>query len=877
MEIVDVEKELLRRFSAPLPEYAERHIVFWQDPDGEFAEEIDGLSLPGVRVLKLSGRNQFLAKKLLTHDDLTSDFLVYMPLRFEQKGEDWLLDLELCCEPPFRADLLSVWMHEMQVPELSEYRDLMHRYRRFFQAKERRQHFASLMKGQFSPAGFLLGLMAAATGASSREPGAILFRVLTGGYDREANAAYGKLDAYGLTPMFWSMAQQASGYDEGDADDLSRLLLHIFAMAARHVLPASVLEADGAENAPSGTGTVQQQSYCFDFVSEWQHGSQAASFLPVVQEAEAALGLRQRLSKVPAGELLDVDLFPCVDEVILAQLMEDALDRLREPEALKRAVEARRTGHYYARTAAFYEGLWQAAEMTAFYHAHAQGFHETSAQEIWASYTSEYYRMDEAYRAFHVAFAQALAAQEHAVLDDLFKKLADQVEHLYANWFLEGLGANWTKMAAAELSAHGRIRGVLQQEDFYRTKVQGSQSRVFVVISDAMRYAVGATLAAELEQELPSEVELGSCQAVFPSITKFGMAALLPHRELSVERTAGGYRVLADGRPTEAGAPREAVLQAAKPASVALRAEDIIKSKRAERKAMVRGREVVYIYHDTIDAASHTDDSKVFPACRTALDELKNLVRIIVNDFSGGKILLTADHGFLYTYQPLREDSKTGLGAAADAHKLEVSRRYALLEKGTTPPEHLLPVQFLQGRTPYEGYAPRDAIRLKVKGAGMNYVHGGISLQELCVPVVTFRYVRTESSAYRKNSERFAMHPVELHLLTASRKISNLTFALSFYQVQPVGNGWRPATYDLGFVDAEGRAISDTQRIIADRTTPENPERTYRVTFHLRSGDYTTHKDCTLVIRNAETEEVVSREPMQVEIAFEKGTMDFFG
>ena len=161
--------------------------------------------------------------------------------------------------------------------------------------------------------------------------------------------------------------------------------------------------------------------------------------------------------------------------------------------------------------------------MTAFYHAHAQGFHETSALAIWQSYTSEYYRMDEAYRAFHVAFARALAAQEHAVLDDLFKKLADQVEHLYANWFLEGLGANWTKMAAAELSAHGRIRGVLQQEDFYRTKVQGSQSRVFVVISDAMRFAVGATLAAELEQELPSEVEGERCPAVVPSIARFGL------------------------------------------------------------------------------------------------------------------------------------------------------------------------------------------------------------------------------------------------------------------------------------------------------------------------------------------------------------------
>ncbi len=40
----------------------------------------------------------------------------------------------------------------------------------------------------------------------------------------------------------------------------------------------------------------------------------------------------------------------------------------------------------------------------------------------------------------------------------------------------------------------------------------------------------------------------------------------------------------------------------------------------------------------------------VFPACDDAIAEIKNLVRIIVNEFGGTNILITADHGFLYTY-----------------------------------------------------------------------------------------------------------------------------------------------------------------------------------------------------------------------------------
>ena len=146
-------------------------------------------------------------------------------------------------------------------------------------------------------------------------------------------------------------------------------------------------------------------------------------------------------------------------------------------------------------------------------------------------------------------------------------------------------------------------------------------------------------------------------QSIFPSITKFGMAALLPHKELTVEVRNDILTVLADGQST-ASTYRDKVLKSEDPASVALKYNDIIAMKRAERSALVKGMDVVYIYHDTIDEASHTSDTAVFSACDKAISELKNLVRIIVNEFGGTNILITADHGFLYTYSPLTEDDK---------------------------------------------------------------------------------------------------------------------------------------------------------------------------------------------------------------------------
>ena len=100
------------------------------------------------------------------------------------------------------------------------------------------------------------------------------------------------------------------------------------------------------------------------------------------------------------------------------------------------------------------------------------------------------------------------------------------------------------------------------------------------------------------------------------------------------------------------------MLQDENPKSAAILYKEFIGLKRQERQDLVRGMDVVYFYHDKIDEASHTSDTAVFAACDDAIAEIKNLIRIIVNDFGGTNVIVTADHGFLYTYNPLLEDSK---------------------------------------------------------------------------------------------------------------------------------------------------------------------------------------------------------------------------
>ena len=874
MDLAEVQVELEKRFAQPLSQYYRRHIVFWQDPEGEFREEIASLDLHDVRVLVLDGHNSFMAKKLLTVDDTEHNFLVYVPFRYEQLTDDWLLDIELMSQPPFHADLVSSWLQELHIPETQEFHDLVARYRRFFQAKERRQKFAALLQGNYTPARFILGLMGVTVGAGAATPAAILRQVLAAGHDMTDNTCYARLQHDELDDMFWRLARQATGYQAEDKPALSQLLVRIFVLASDYGLGRRLFTA-------WEPGTVQQQTFCYDLLTEWQQSGREA-FDVAAHYAEQMLAALEQLAQVRPRELCSFDLFPCVDVAILRQVMRDVLDNLISPEDLQAIIEARRPlnwqgqaeDRWHRQTDDFYEGLSQYAAMRAFFDAHAQGFHAAQPQELWQAYISEYYQMDAAYRMFHVAFARVLENQQHPQLDDRFKQLAERVEDLYANWYLGQLGGNWSRICAQELAANGFIEGIPQQEDFYATRVQGQKNRIFVIVSDALRYEVAASLAEALRQEMPSEVQLESCQGIFPTITKFGMAALLPHHQLGLSVGAHGYSVLADGASTEAGA-RTAVLQSAQPQSVALRYRQIREAKRAERQALVQGQDVVYIYHDTIDAASHTDDTRVFPACSEAIDELKALVRIIVNDFGGAHVIITADHGFLYTYQPLQEDSKVGRGVTAE-QTLDVGRRYLLAQQGVSP-ENLLPVRFLQGTTDYEGFAPRESIRLKLKGAGKNYVHGGISLQEMVVPVITFQHVRASSARYQQHSERYTTKPVGLQLLTATRTISNMAFSLKFYQPQPVGGNWQAAVYDVCLVDSQGSAVSDTQRIIADKTSKDDPERTYRCAFRLKDGTYDAQATYALVICKADTQEVCQREPMQIAIAYEPGEIDFFG
>ena len=838
MSIESIQSTLRERFAAPLPEFYQRRIIFWQDEEREFETMVDQLDLPGVEIVKLTGSNNFEVKKLLLHDDLTSNFLIYNPFAYENSKDNWLRDIELFSEE-YRADYISMLMSELNVASGPAMRKTVKLYAKFLDSKDRKGKLQKIGRSYETPIQFHIDVMAVLAGVPGGSAQDVFISVLSHGLEEESNTPIVNIKKFGNIDAFWQLVRKYTGYTYEEENSLGLFAAHVLLTALSQTMSASVFK--GLERFLSESN----KAYCYSMVHEWQNREDHSALLELCRSVEQELQLPTRFEKQEIETLLTGDIFPAIHESILKRLYDEISSQVVKTDLILKTVENRRTSGWYSEFSHYYECLYHVTRMQNFYQEYVGGFHIVEPKAIWNLYTQQGYQMDRDYRLFHLHFGNTLK-DSNAVLEDKLKHAAEYVESLYKNWFLGELTSCWTNAISDDLASLGYVSEIRRQRDFYAHYIRplaGKTTRAFVIISDALRYEVAAELSETLVRSTKGTAKLESMQAIFPSITKFGMVALLPGRQLSVNED---MEVLVDGMPTRSTVERQKILCAANPKSVAVPYTDVLNMKRAERRELVSGKDVVYIYHNTIDAIGDkaVTEQKVFEACEDTVQELSNLLRIVVNDMQGTDVFITADHGFLYTYSPLSESDKLSR-EAFDGTIFELGRRYGLTAPDTTA-NYLLPIQLsgLLDGTPVKGYAPQDSTRIKVKGGGENYVHGGISLQEMVVPVVVFKNLRSSSKQFVELSN------AQVGLLSESRKITNLIFSLDFFQRQPVSDKVQPCTYTVYMTDDEDRVASDRQTLIADRTSSNASERVFRVRFNLKAGSYDRNKLYRLVITN---------------------------
>lgn len=854
MSTESIQFSLNERFAAPLPEFYKRRIVFWQDEDREFETMLDELEIPDVKIVRLTGTNNFAVKKLLLHDDLTSNFLIYNPFSYTQQQDNWLRDIELFSEE-YRADFISMQMSELNIASTPAMRKTVKVYSKFLENKDRIAKLKKIGREYQTPLQLHIDIMAVLAGLNGGSAQDVFIAVLVAGLDEDNNAALNNIKKFGNIDAFWQLARKYTGYIHEEDKPLGFFASHVLLTALAQTMNTSVLK--GLERFISDSN----KAYCYSIVHEWRNREYNDDLFDLCRYIENELNLASRFEKQDIETLLTADIFPSIHESILKRFFSEVADHVVKVELMLKAAENRRTSGWYERFADYYDCLYYMAKMQEFYQDNAAGFHIVEPKAIWKLYTETAYEMDSFYRHFHYAFGNSLK-NSNVLLEDKLKHSAEYVEALYQNWYLKELTGCWTNAISDNLSSLGYVSEIGKQHDFYPRYVRplaGKNSRAFVIISDALRYEVAAELCDTIIRTTKGTAKLDAVQAIFPSITKFGMANLLPGRKLSVTED---MEVLVDGQHSRSTPEREKILCSGNPNSVAVQYTDVLNMKRADRRELVSGKEVVYIYHNTIDAIGDKapTEKKVFEACEDAMQELSNILRIIINDMQGTDIFITADHGFLYTYSPLTESDKIGKSAFSGT-VYEVGRRYAITDP-LTAAEYLMPVQ-LEGEIggiAVKGYTPLDSTRIKIAGGGENYVHGGVSLQEMVVPVIAFKNLRTTSKKYVEVSN------AEIKLLSESRKVSNLLFSLDFFQRQPIGDKVQPCAYSIYMTDDEGVLISDRQTIIADRTSTNASERVFRVRFNLKAGAYDKNKIYRLVIAN--DTDVPEEVEFHIDIAF---------
>src|SRR5215510_12777843 len=233
------------------------------------------------------------------------------------------------------------------------------------------------------------------------------------------------------------------------------------------------------------------------------------------------------------------------------------------------------------------------------------------------------------------------------------------------------------------------------------------------------------------------------------------MASLLPHQSLTYHENGS---VLVDGHATASLEQRSAVLGAVN--GVAIRAEALLAMKKDQGRAFVSGHRVIYVYHNQVDAIGDTasTEAQTFQAVRTAITDIADTVRYIVNALNGNYVVITADHGFLFTETAPGMPDKSPL-AEKPPGTVTAKKRYLI---GYDLPEaeqtwHGTTLVTAVAEGGMEFWIPKGANRFHFTG-GARFIHGGAMLQEIVVPIITVRHRKDRSARGETTVQPVAVH-----------------------------------------------------------------------------------------------------------------------
>lgn len=301
----------------------------------------------------------------------------------------------------------------------------------------------------------------------------------------------------------------------------------------------------------------------------------------------------------------------------------------------------------------------------------------------------------------------------------------------------------WARGFSALCQAQGFVPPpALQQRGLFEQVVRpmtAEAGTTVIFLVDALRYEMAEELRRDLGDPGATTIDLRARLAELPTITAVGMNALAPVSERGKLRPAlrdgaivglqrGEYRV--DSPDTRQRAMHERVDKAKCP-SFAF--DEVLAEDAATLRRRIAGAKLALVHVDAIDSAGEKGNGlMVFASVLQRLRAAWNLLR----EAGARRFVITADHGFLLLDDGVRQ-------VQAHGRKIDPSRRHVLSPVAADHPgEVRVPLSQLD----YEGVdgqqlmMPEGIAVFDIGRRPLGFVHGGGSLQERVIPVLTIAH-----------------------------------------------------------------------------------------------------------------------------------------
>lgn len=790
-----IEEALNKRF-------LDHRVIFWYDEKEELSEEFSAIEIDGVTKIQVQG-NEFEIKYIISKQKPEGKFLLYFTGTKPDNEENWLLDMELA-HYVFHTDQEALYLQELGLG--LHLKELVTEHLEFFKAKERRNKLAALLDKGDEHKELRCKLLAVVFETEDANLEAFI-HAHTSSVADDNDRFDKKLELYNLTATYWKEISNKYNYQSETPsiyDFLFEVFNELFALA-------------------NGKGLTRDSKL---LVSHWKDLIKYRDNFRIVSNKIASdLNVETLLNEATLDDIITDDLFNLCDKKIIHELADLVTSESISHDKLMQYVKQRENKFWYPEFENMYRCLVESSAMISLVRKYAGTTYKEFNEGV-EHYSSKLYKVDYSYRKFIWNYRKT---NQNKILSDLELK----VEKIYANDWLLNYSDNWQNVVQ-DLESWPNFNINSQQSFFaYKAKpVVSKNQRLFVIISDAFRYESGIELHQRLLAENRFDSKIEHLVSSIPSYTQLGMAALLPHHQLTIQRDSDTVEV--DGVPSTGIYNRGKILDVLSGVRAsAINAEDFMKlNSSTEGRDYVKKYDLIYIYHNRIDKVGDdkTSENKVFEAVEEEIVFLMDVVKKIAN-MNGTNMMITSDHGYSYQHNLVSEsdfsyDTPTG-------YLWKLNRRFVIGEglkedKSTK----LFKGKDLNIKTDVDVIFPKGFNRFRIKGAGSKFIHGGTSLQEIIIPLLNVTKKRKDTTSF-----------VDIDIIKSTDKITTNILPVSFIQSDLATENILPRSVRAYLIADDGEILSDQFKYNFDIEEGSERLREVKHRFQLSSKAASAYKN----------------------------------